>query len=1476
MASPNHVSSSTTWRLAAAEMAAQSDSTANHDDKTPRDAPDYRRLAFQVRDLPAGCDTKAVHAKLRPLGNIVGIEIEPLRHPRTHAFVTFQPPPPDLRPFRSGITMVGPGGRQSRVRFIQKEIRHLESHPSPVDARREFAEQTRVNVSRMEFGVADAPDSLLLLSSTDRATGVGVNTHPRRRRLELAFDVPATTSTVRRSYRMEINFAQIASIYSMPLDTGDHAFVVTCNAPPNVYRKRDDLARTHVQGGLRWFEHNMWYRQTDISQHANPKLNGPLQIRPDDAAIDVGRWLSVRFVLDRTAMEKPAVTEICDVLNAHTAGIVSKSVAWKHHTAPGSPWPWLNPPEPGSLSDMQQLMTQDAAPLPFPLRYQLEVCISQGLLHESNISEAFLCRLSRMAAKDPEDLDRAIRVLEKVAHDEKRWYDPDAIFHRVVPKAPPTERQRVKMQHSQYIKARSATVTPTTIYFYTPSIEPSNRVIRQYRRYEDRFLRIKFTDENYRGRLFSARNETDAAVFQRVLRTLNHGITIGERRYEFLAFGNSQFREHGAYFFASTGDVTAQSIRDWMGNFTHIKVIAKYCSRIGQCFTTTRSVQTRNPEVSKIPDVERNGFNFTDGVGKLSPFLAKMIGDEYGLLQIESEGGHYPSVFQFRLGGCKGVLAVDPTMTARSVAIRPSQEKFSAVQHTGLEICRVSQLTSSYLNMQIILVLAALGVEDGVFVRKLKHMLSEMESAMQDQDKALERLQKDIDTNQMTLQLAKMVHGGFMTTNEPFVISCLRLWRSWVIKHLKEKAKIGIEKGAFLLGTVDETGQLCGDFHTDTTRTGAGELAEIFVQIRDVDHPGQYRIVEGICLLVRNPSLHPGDIRVVRAVNAPSLHHLRDCVVLPSTGYRDLANMCSGGDLDGDDYMVMWDPDLLPAEWNHAPMNYEAPPPLLTTGAVGVQDMANFFVQHMQYDRLGQIATFHRYWADQLEDGVKDPVCLELAQLHSQAVDYPKTGVPAEVPDRLRPPSVPHWAEPRPHRRSHHSKRVLGKLYDAVRRVDFEPAWDLPFDDRVLSACDPDEEALGFARELKPQYDEAVRRIMSKYSIGSEFEVWTTFALDFARDLNGYKFAEKLGEEVAGLKQLYRTMYFDKITPDGTDVPDPARIQALVVAAYAVTNHELRAALAETQQTKLQGGTPVPVRPKTPAAMPFISFPWLFTLELRGIVTRRRDPAAAEVAPLWQPLLPRKKPVVVAAPRPSALPADVAPPPLPDLPEIQTADGPVRTGEVLDLYHKDNADAASRRFMLYAEPTPPPSPPSRSAGSRSTDSRSAESPNGDDVPAPHVAPSPSPPVSVIPPADAHAQAAVTVKAGESLAVDDDGDAAGPASAADAAEGTRGTGRCDDDDDAHAHATVPMTALEKLAVEDDGDAVDGTRGAGRPPVAPPADAHATVTVPVTAMEKLAVDDDDDDSDFSEPELVTLPPPSGLTALQRLEALLRDET
>ncbi|KAJ3044743.1 Protein rrf1 [Rhizophlyctis rosea] len=101
----------------------------------------------------------------------------------------------------------------------------------------------------------------------------------------------------------------------------------------------------------------------------------------------------------------------------------------------------------------------------------------------------------------------------------------------------------------------------------------------------------------------------------------------------------------------------------------------------------------------------------------------------------------------------------------------------------------------------------------------------------------------------------------------------------------------------------------------------------------------------GTVAVMRNPCYHPGDIRILRAVPCPALCHLRDCVVFPVLGDRPHPDEMSGGDLDGDQYLVIWDPDLIPR--SHAvPFDYRSQSASFTIGA----DFGNHISYFVQSD----------------------------------------------------------------------------------------------------------------------------------------------------------------------------------------------------------------------------------------------------------------------------------------------------------------------------------------------------------------------------------------------------------------------------------------------------------------------------------------------------------------------------------------------
>lgn len=265
----------------------------------------------------------------------------------------------------------------------------------------------------------------------------------------------------------------------------------------------------------------------------------------------------------------------------------------------------------------------------------------------------------------------------------------------------------------------------------------------------------------------------------------------------------------------------------------------------------------------------------------ISPKLARDVADSMNLNSI-------PSAFQFRLGGAKGVLTLTNTHhSRREVNLRPSQIKFDT-KHFMLEVIRTSTYIPSYLNRQAITILSSLGVLDETFLDMVNSMLNAMNRMLSSASEAIRVLQANVDEYGTARSMAQILSAGFLDRKDPYILNLLNLFRMSQLKDLKKKAKIIVPEGAYLLGVLDETNSL--------------KENEVFVQISTGTNDSTRRIIESNCVLFRNPCFHPGDVRVVQAVDYPALHHLLNVIVFPAQGYRDLASMCSGGDLDGDDY----------------------------------------------------------------------------------------------------------------------------------------------------------------------------------------------------------------------------------------------------------------------------------------------------------------------------------------------------------------------------------------------------------------------------------------------------------------------------------------------------------------------------------------------------------------------------------------------
>uniref|UniRef100_T1E1M1 RNA-dependent RNA polymerase n=1 Tax=Cupiennius salei TaxID=6928 RepID=T1E1M1_CUPSA len=571
---------------------------------------------------------------------------------------------------------------------------------------------------------------------------------------------------------------------------------------------------------------------------------------------------------------------------------------------------------------------------------------------------------------------------------------------------------------------RRIMITPTRQLLWPPEVMYGNRVLRNYD--SEYALRVSFRDDNMSRMSFNAQYADSSVLDMCIKRPMRSGIRIGSRKYEFLAWSNSQIRDHGVWLYArdQKGNTSA-NIRQWMGDFSHIRNVPKYMARMGQCFSQTEdaiSVPLDAQHVRTEPDVEGGWDNvnskpycFSDGVGRISKELAKKVHDALGHDRL-------CSAFQIRYGGCKGMLVVDPTLKDAQIVFRKSMKKFDSPQNQRLEIAKTSGPVSLQLNRPFIALLNDLGVRHRTFLRLQEDMLTTLTDMLFNEKKAAQFLKSK--TPSALYDYEDLSASGICLTTEPFFKSLLLALHRHHIGKIKSSGNIAIDpsKGRNMLGVMDETGTL--------------EYGQVFVQYTtDIAYGETTRattIRRGQVLVTKNPCLHPGDVRKFNAVNVRALHHIVDCIVFPQKGKRPHPNEMAGSDLDGDEYSVLWFDDLIFYGPNQPPADF---PEIHSPDVpyIKVDFMIDFLQDYIRNDQVGTIANAHLAHAD--NNGIFSEYCLEIAKKFSVAVDFAKNGKSQSLTRDERPTEFPDFME-KFHRGVYKSDKALGKMYRVCR--DFE------------------------------------------------------------------------------------------------------------------------------------------------------------------------------------------------------------------------------------------------------------------------------------------------------------------------------------------------------------------------------------------------------------------------------------------------------
>ncbi len=534
-----------------------------------------------------------------------------------------------------------------------------------------------------------------------------------------------------------------------------------------------------------------------------------------------------------------------------------------------------------------------------------------------------------------------------------------------------------------------AIVTPTRITFEGPELEAKNRILRKFPDHIDHFLRAQFCDENGEDMHYNVKVSLEP-IYARFKQVLSKGIPLAGRLYGFLGFSHSSLRSHSVWLsapFVYQGTPHfPKSIIGSLGKFEDIKSPARRAARIGQAFSETPfavPLDKNGIAVSKIFDVERNDRTFSDGVGTISHEALECVWDALP----ESTG--FPTCLQVRWAGAKGMLSLDVSLIGRQICIRGSMDKFPSEDGATLEICdSAHRAIPMVLNRQVIKILEDLGAPDEWFLKLQANEMKYLRGITSSVSNTASFLRSQSIGGAVRLDrfLREAEKMGADYREDLFLRSAIEAVVLRELRLLKYKARIPVAKGVTLFGIMDETGLL-----------REGQVYVTFDEMRG--YPGTEPPENCEVIVTRSPALHPGDIQRAQNVIPPLGHNLlrlRNCIAFSAEGKRDLPSQLSGGDLDGDLFHVIWDPQLVGFVETTEPADYPRVKPLEIGVPVTAEHMADFFVEFMKADRLGVIATRHMILADQMAKGTLHDDCLKLAELHSSAVDFSKSGRPVE------------------------------------------------------------------------------------------------------------------------------------------------------------------------------------------------------------------------------------------------------------------------------------------------------------------------------------------------------------------------------------------------------------------------------------------------------------------------------------------------
>ncbi|CAD8165052.1 unnamed protein product [Paramecium pentaurelia] len=599
---------------------------------------------------------------------------------------------------------------------------------------------------------------------------------------------------------------------------------------------------------------------------------------------------------------------------------------------------------------------------------------------------------------------------------------------------------------------RRVSMTPSGILYFNKQPEVTSGILRQHYNIVEYFLRVHYEDEN-QDIVLNIPYITQSYYYNFMFPSLK----ILGQNYELFTWSSSSLRQGTCWFvdFNGAGKQRFEIIRS-IGNFTNLKYdeIAKNAARLGQNLSTSISVELVGPINIIIKDdlLDKNKKLYTDGIGKISQDLIDQIRQKIKVNQKIKI-----SAVQIRYEGAKGLLVLDENLEQKTIVLRRSMIKYNPAKGgypNKIQILDFNKFRGGYLNRQIIILLLTLKVKDNVFQELQDEYLKRIEELQMKDASIYKYFSVDYCDEQIDVPNIMDALRAYINIGMDDNILCqgiLAKLKQRGLLQLRKKTTILVDKAARVLGVIDEHKLL--------------QPNEIYCLVQDENNVDQVEPenIQGEVLVTRNPCLHPGDIKKLNALSTQEIlkrnngknpyGQLINCLIFPASG-NSLPCQIAGGDLDGDLYFICWDNRLLPPElvksmvYDNMKQNQVQYKKIdfrennqkfheNVDKNFDMKSMFDFLYLYLNSETLGLIDNSHLAWADKSNKIANDPNCLELAELHSDAVDFVKTGKQVNLDTKLLSKIFPDYME-KEKQITYESQTIIGKLYRQVLQMGIQ------------------------------------------------------------------------------------------------------------------------------------------------------------------------------------------------------------------------------------------------------------------------------------------------------------------------------------------------------------------------------------------------------------------------------------------------------